>query len=104
MPSQIRCFRCHRKFDIAFPEQKLCAFCRHQVIKSERRAARREHRKEISLVELELRYDQRNRAEWDVLMINEFDREEWASDIADRYRRELDARQRRDFRLIRKVD
>jgi hypothetical protein len=49
-------------------------------------------------VELALYLDRKRQASWDIRIIDERGQEVWARDLADRYRKELNARQHRDYR------
>lgn len=93
-----KCGRCGKEFTPAFAEAVLCSSCRHYIIRKERNAARREARKEVAAAQLELLWDKSRRSEWDILVIDERGQTVWARDLAHRYRNELDARQRRDWK------
>jgi DNA-directed RNA polymerase subunit RPC12/RpoP len=94
----LKCKRCGEEFVPPFATAILCAQCRRHVVKKERSAARREGRREITAAQVELTWDQSRRAEWDIMVTDEIGRPVWARDLAKRYRNELDARQRRNWK------
>ncbi len=92
------CKRCLDCFSPAFAEQLYCAKCRRVMVAAEDASIYKERLLEQSKGEISLYMDTKIRDHWDIRIIDEVGREVWARDLADRYRKELNARRKRDYR------
>jgi hypothetical protein len=94
-----KCYYCQDKYFPAFQEQRLCNDCRTLAIKKQSAIRAREDKRERTEagIALEQHYSERNL--WDIQIIDERGDVVWARDLAKRYRNELDARMRGEFRV-----
>lgn len=94
----LQCKRCADIVEYAFWGQKYCFPCHRVMIAAEDAAIARETRKAQGSIDIALYVDRKGRAGWDIQIIDERGDLVWARDLADRYRKELNARQHRDYR------
>ena len=92
------CKRCLDCFAPAFAEQIYCTRCRRVMISAEDASVARERKLAQSKAEIAEYMAMKFREDWDVQIIDEIGRVVWARDLADRYRKELGARQHKDYR------
>lgn len=92
---QLECKRCREAYLPVFGQQLFCNRCRRVMVSAENAAVAKQRRRDQELADS---YRDEFVHMYDTLIIDEWGREVWASDLAQRYRKELNARQHKDFR------